>query len=85
MMVSPKHQRKGIGRKLIEWGINKADEERIVGYLNARPAAMKLYQAAGFEPVAPLNCVIPEDDEQFIVPTGYAMLRKPRPLADEVK
>lgn len=78
-MVDPKHQRKGIGRKLLQWGVEKADTEQIVGYLNARPAAMKMYSAAGFKPVGYLNTPTVEGDDDLDVPPGIAMLRLPRP------
>lgn len=84
-MVSPKHQRKGIGHKLLQWGTDRADREKIVAYLNGRPAGLKLYEAAGFERIAKLEIIVPEGDEELIVPSGYAMLRQPRPIADSLQ
>jgi GNAT superfamily N-acetyltransferase len=79
MMVHPEHQRKGIGRKLIQWGLDVADKQKIVSWLNARPAAAKLYQDAGFKTVAVLEVHIGEGDEPLDVPPGLAMLREPQP------
>ena len=79
MMVHPGHQRKGIGKKLLQWGLDLADEEKIVSWLFARPAATKLYESAGFKAVGLLEVQIPEEDEPLDVPAGVAMLREPQP------
>lgn len=80
MMVHPDHQRKGIGRKLLQWGLDLADREKIVGWLYARPAAAKMYEDAGFKVVGATEIRVPEGDEPLDVPPGLAMLREPRPI-----
>ena len=77
-MVHPKHQRRGIGRKLIQWGLDRADDEKIVAYLNARPAARKLYLAAGFQPVAELEFAHVQGHAPLSVPPLIPMLRQPQ-------
>jgi GNAT superfamily N-acetyltransferase len=79
MMVHPNHQRKGIGKKLLQWGLDRADKEKIVSWLFARPAAAKMYRNAGFKPVGLLEVHVPEDDEPLDVVPGEAMLREPQP------
>ncbi|KAJ6788771.1 hypothetical protein PWT90_03322 [Aphanocladium album] len=47
--VDPEHQRRGIGKMLLNWGLDKAREENRDTYLIATPAGLPLYQAVGFE------------------------------------
>lgn len=79
MMVHPDHQKKGIGRKLLQWGLDLADRQKIVGWLFARPVAAKMYQDAGFQVVAVDEIRGAEGDEPLNVPPGLAMLREPQP------
>ena len=78
MMVHPDHQRQGIGRKLLQWGLDQADRERLVAWLNGRPSGLKLYLDAGFEIMGPIEARVAEGDDDLNVPPGFAMLRKPR-------
>ncbi|OAA76568.1 Acyl-CoA N-acyltransferase [Akanthomyces lecanii RCEF 1005] len=47
--VDPGQQRRGIGKMLLNWGLEKAQEQGKDAYLIATPAGRPLYQAAGFE------------------------------------
>ena len=49
--VDPKFQRKGVGKKLMQWGMNRADKERVPIGLASSPAGEKLYHDCGFEEV----------------------------------
>jgi GNAT superfamily N-acetyltransferase len=49
--VDPKHQRKGIGRILLNWGIDKAKEQNRDIYLVSVDAGRPLYLGAGFEQI----------------------------------
>ncbi|PSN69735.1 acyl-CoA N-acyltransferase [Corynespora cassiicola Philippines] len=49
--VHPKHQGRGIARKLVEWGMRKAREEGLPIELSATPAGSKLYKKLGFEKI----------------------------------
>ena len=49
MVVLPEYQRRGIASKLLKWGTEKADQEKIVGYLNARPSGKGIYERAGWQ------------------------------------
>ncbi|KAM0433868.1 hypothetical protein ACHAPT_003811 [Fusarium lateritium] len=46
--VSPNHQRRGIGRKLVQWGIDRSEEEGIAAVLEASDAGKPLYEKMGF-------------------------------------
>ncbi|SCO22684.1 uncharacterized protein FFMR_11860 [Fusarium fujikuroi] len=49
--VSPGNQRRGIGKMLLQWGLDRAAEEGKDCYLVATEAGRPLYVAAGFEDI----------------------------------
>ncbi|KAF1964921.1 hypothetical protein BU23DRAFT_41487 [Bimuria novae-zelandiae CBS 107.79] len=51
LVTHPEHHRRGAGRMLLEWGLNKADEEGCRIYLDATPVGLRLYKQAGFQVV----------------------------------
>ena len=72
MTVSPPYQRQGIGGKMLRWGLDHAERERIPVTLEASVAGQSLYEKFGFKTVA--RSRIREDLE------GVAMLWEPGPL-----
>lgn len=77
MMVLPSYQKKGIGKKLLQWGLDIADRDNIVAWLNASTVAAKLYSDAEFKAVGTVQPQIPEGEESFDVAPIVAMLRTP--------
>lgn len=51
LAVHPDHQKKGIGRKLLQWGLDEADRLGLIAYLEASPDGIRLYESTGFEKV----------------------------------
>ncbi|KAE9364463.1 hypothetical protein N431DRAFT_489024 [Stipitochalara longipes BDJ] len=49
--VDPKFQRMGVGKKLLEWGLEKADREGIECWIEASPAGKPLYEKFGWREV----------------------------------
>ncbi|KAJ5494540.1 hypothetical protein N7463_010627 [Penicillium fimorum] len=49
--VHPQHQKRGIGRMLLDWGVQQAVTQERDCYLVATPAGVALYRAAGFDSV----------------------------------
>jgi GNAT superfamily N-acetyltransferase len=49
MCVLPSHQGKGLGTRLLEWGLEKATEEGMGVYLTATEKGRELYLKHGFE------------------------------------
>ncbi|MCJ1243858.1 hypothetical protein MMC30_001055 [Trapelia coarctata] len=47
--VDPRFQRKGIGKRLLRWGLKRSDEEGVPIGLCASPVGCKLYRSVGFE------------------------------------
>ncbi|TLS26554.1 hypothetical protein PpBr36_04073 [Pyricularia pennisetigena] len=48
LAVHPKHGRKGIGRNLVQWGLDRARGEKKDAYLIATPMGRPLYERLGF-------------------------------------
>ncbi|KAJ2981367.1 hypothetical protein NQ176_g2071 [Zarea fungicola] len=48
--VDPAHQGRGIGRMLLDWGVQRAMEQEKDCYLVSTPSGLPLYQSAGFKP-----------------------------------
>ncbi|EAW17180.1 GNAT family N-acetyltransferase [Aspergillus fischeri NRRL 181] len=46
--VDPRHRRRGIGKMLLQWGVQRAAAAKRDCYLVATPAGRPLYEAAGF-------------------------------------
>jgi GNAT superfamily N-acetyltransferase len=55
LSVSPKHQRKGVGSKLLKWGTDKADEHGVFMWVHSSEASYKVYSNGGFEVVGVLD------------------------------
>lgn len=75
MIVDPDHQGRGIGQKLLQWGVDLADREKIVGWLWARPAAVRLFEKNGWKALDS----VPIDAPGMAVAPLVSMLRLPRP------
>ena len=51
LAVDPSYQRRGIGRKLMEWGLERSKEEDVPITLTGTPAGLRLYEKIGFKEV----------------------------------
>lgn len=49
--VDPAHQRRGIGKKLTQWGLERAEKERKNVHFLSSPSGGRLYRTMGFEEV----------------------------------
>lgn len=50
LMIWPEWQGKGVGRRLLDWAMDRADKEGRVMFLESRPNARAVYLHCGFEP-----------------------------------
>lgn len=71
----PEYQGRGLGKKLIEWGLAKAKSENIPAYLDSTIPASKVYQKLGFVAVGGLNMTIPGKDGRDHAYEEIAMLQ----------
>jgi len=60
--VHPAFGGRGIAKRLLQWGTDKADEEDRVCYLSASPKGLPVYKKAGFQVVGADLCY-PEDSQ----------------------
>lgn len=68
--VHPSQQGRGLGSKLLKWGLVRADAEGVEVYLSASPEGKPLYEKNGFRGV-----------DTFLPYPGYtqvAMIRSPK-------
>ncbi|KAK1773868.1 acyl-CoA N-acyltransferase [Copromyces sp. CBS 386.78] len=54
--VDPKQHRRGVGRKLVNWGLECARKEGRDAYLTATEAGKPLYEVCGFEALETYDC-----------------------------
>ena len=55
LAVHPNHQKKGIGRRLLQWGLDEADRLGLISYLESSMDGVRLYQSSGFEKVKDIS------------------------------
>ena len=68
MAVLPSHQKEGIARRLVRWGVDVADEGKMVAYLNARPVGLPLYEKEGWRALGELKWSVDGLEVQPMVP-----------------
>jgi GNAT superfamily N-acetyltransferase len=76
LAVDPKHQQRGIGALLMQWGIDIAEKLRVPIYLESTLAAVRLYEKIGFERIKESVVQKPEItglDHDIEVPLFYKM------------
>ncbi|KAH8682029.1 putative GNAT family acetyltransferase [Xylariales sp. PMI_506] len=66
LAIHPEHQRRGIGKSLLNWGTEQAKESSKDSYLIASTAGRPLYIAGGFEEIGRLD-LFGEPHSQMII------------------
>ncbi len=66
--VLPTHQRRGIASRLLQWGVDVADQGKMVCYLNARPAGRPLYDKVGWKALGEMDWSVPGLEVAPLVP-----------------
>ncbi|EXJ82192.1 hypothetical protein A1O3_06005 [Capronia epimyces CBS 606.96] len=77
LQTDPKHQRRGAGGLLIEWGLAIADDRHLPVYLESSPMAHSLYLKYGFYDIDQLR-LDPKWNYGTADPTIYFMRRDAR-------
>ncbi|KAH6964378.1 acyl-CoA N-acyltransferase [Fusarium avenaceum] len=77
--VSPKCQRTGIGKKLLQWGIDRSEEEQVSAALVSTEVGKPLYEKMGFREVSD----IPRDKSGNHIPLMIRSIEKPKVTVEE--
>ncbi|KAL4988103.1 acyl-CoA N-acyltransferase [Aspergillus falconensis] len=70
LAVDPAFGRRGLGAKLLKWGLDRADEKRLTTFISASPAGRALYEKHGCRAV-----------HNYEVVPGYRETSMVRPVA----
>ncbi|KAL6232789.1 hypothetical protein BDW75DRAFT_216798 [Aspergillus navahoensis] len=70
LAVDPAFSRRGLGARLLEWGLNRADEKQLTTFISASPAGRGLYEKHGCRAV-----------HNYEVVPGYRETSMVRPVA----
>lgn len=49
--TDPEYHRRGAGKMLVNWGVQRADEMGVKAFVEASPEGRRLYESCGFEMV----------------------------------
>jgi len=60
MFTDPKHQRRGVGTKLLKWGLERADEMGVEIFLEATQFGLHMYEQNGFQVTQHIVVQVPE-------------------------
>jgi predicted N-acetyltransferase YhbS len=75
LIVDPPHQRKGLGRELVLYGLELADKEGVCASVIASEVGDGLYVSCGFEPVGYMQ--EGEGNPLRDIPGGRILFREP--------
>jgi len=64
MIVDPKYHRRGAGKALMQYGMQKAKEENLAITLTASPLGRLLYSSLGFKVLGYVECGLEEEEEK---------------------
>ena len=81
LAVDPRHHKRGLGTKLMEYCHEIADGENLPIYLTAFPGAHHLYLKLGYEDIKHFDVDLNEYGEKyrgFGIYRNWAMLRQPK-------
>jgi len=78
LTVLPEYQRKGIGQKLLEWGLRQADEAGIECWIDASPEGLGLYKKNGWREVGKVDIDLAKWGGPEVVDTTVCLVRPPQ-------
>lgn len=79
LVVLPPYQGKGIGTRLLRWGLEQADQLGVKVWIDASPAGLGLYKKLGWEEVSTLEIQLKEwGGKEGEVDLTVSLVREPR-------
>ncbi|KAJ5101276.1 GNAT family acetyltransferase [Penicillium alfredii] len=79
LAVDPKHQRRGIGRQLVEWGLQQARQEEVCVGLEASIKGTGLYEKLGFHTINTKDLTPEIAIQAMVQESPRSWLSAPRP------
>lgn len=78
LAVHPNHQRRGVGKAALDWGLKQADDLGLPAYLESTQEGRGLYEKYGFMAVQPFSFDLKKHNHpRDPVPTHFCMIRNP--------
>lgn len=78
LVVLPPYQGKGIGTRLLRWGLEQADQLGVNVWIDASPAGLGLYKKLGWEEVSTLEIRLNEwGGKEGEVDLTVSLIREP--------
>jgi hypothetical protein len=78
LAVHPAYRGQGVGRGLVKWGLDRAEEEGVAASVKMAPGKEEFYGLCGFEPVVVGNCGQGEGNPMKEVEGGNIFFRDPK-------
>jgi GNAT superfamily N-acetyltransferase len=75
LAVDPKYGGMGAGRKLVRWGLDRAEKEGVAASVKMAPGKEKFYELSGFDSGLVGNCGQGEGNPMGIVAGGNIFFR----------
>ena len=86
LMTLPGYQRNGIGGKLLEWGLEQADEKGYRCWIDSSPEGSGLYKKHGWEEIGFSDVDLADwGGEQGVLYRTVHLVRKPKERVERVK
>lgn len=83
LAVNPEYRRRGVGEKLVSWGLEQADKQGLDSVLEATIDGGKLYRKLGFEDIGTIKFDSVTDKFQSRTRPDLMFMRRPaRPAAN---
>ncbi|KAK8110131.1 uncharacterized protein PG998_006588 [Apiospora kogelbergensis] len=76
LAVRKSYHGKGLGKQLLNWGLERADQDGVEAYLQASPAGAPLYRKCGFEDIESYHVSKVDYTEIFMKKTAPAKARR---------
>ncbi|KAM7184365.1 Acyl-CoA N-acyltransferase [Naviculisporaceae sp. PSN 640] len=84
LCVAPQHQGKGVGKKLLQWGMARGAEERKSLFLLASTEGYPLYRSQGFQTIGEFHLLDVLHSRAMILPAPFPTLDPKTVLNTEV-
>ncbi|KAL2063635.1 hypothetical protein VTL71DRAFT_5440 [Oculimacula yallundae] len=75
LVIHPEFQRMGVGKRMLEWGLQLVDEEGLETYIDASPEGKGLYEKMGWRTTNVIDVDLKKWGGKDEIETAYSMVR----------